>query len=419
MAGRPRLCVVALLALTLTPACFPEYLRCAANADCPEPEYACGDEGLCVRATDSMSSSSSGVSVGSSSSSSSSSSASSSGSSSGQSSSSTGSTSASTGSTSGSSTSSSGASTSGGWQLTAALDNAITALAVSPTTPDTVYAGVPGYGVFRSTNAGDSWTEYNDGLMTDDDNVVSLAASEDRLFVSTTQRMYRRTLTTPWTTTGPTSMQTGDRVVLAADPQNADLVYAGSDRGKVWRSDSGASSWTVATAGLLELTRVNCIAVGGSNRVYVGGNGVFRSASAGETWQDMELGLTDVKALAEDSAFLGGALYIVDATGVYVYENFLLTPLGNVPSASTVALGQTVNGARVYVGANDGTNVLVYTTTHDELLGQQTPWTPTQVRGNAGSSFIWALAVAPGDTRRVYAALNSGLNVYRTFTGGQ
>ena len=38
------------------------------------------------------------------------------------------------------------------------------ALAINPQTPDTLYAGSQGGGVFKSTNGGASWTAMNTGL---------------------------------------------------------------------------------------------------------------------------------------------------------------------------------------------------------------------------------------------------------------
>ena len=38
------------------------------------------------------------------------------------------------------------------------------ALAINPQTPDTLYAGTDGGGVFKSTNGGTNWTAMNTGL---------------------------------------------------------------------------------------------------------------------------------------------------------------------------------------------------------------------------------------------------------------
>ena len=38
------------------------------------------------------------------------------------------------------------------------------ALVIHPITPDTLYAGTNGFGVFKTTSGGSSWTELNTGL---------------------------------------------------------------------------------------------------------------------------------------------------------------------------------------------------------------------------------------------------------------
>ena len=44
------------------------------------------------------------------------------------------------------------------------LSTVVLALAINPQTPDTLYAGTDGGGVFESTNGGANWTAMNTGL---------------------------------------------------------------------------------------------------------------------------------------------------------------------------------------------------------------------------------------------------------------
>lgn len=74
-------------------------------------------------------------------------------------------------------------------------------LAIDPSTPDTIYAGT-GSGVFKSTNAGDSWTQVSTGL-TD----LPIAS-------------------------------------LAIDPSTPNTIYAQTWAGGVFKSSNGGDSWT-------------------------------------------------------------------------------------------------------------------------------------------------------------------------------
>ena len=85
------------------------------------------------------------------------------------------------------------------------------ALAINPETPDTLYAGTDGGGVFKSTDGGTNWTAMNNGL------------------------------------TNPAIN------ALAINPQTPDTLYAGTDGGGVFKSTNGGMNWI-----LIGLTFYSC-----------------------------------------------------------------------------------------------------------------------------------------------------------------
>jgi hypothetical protein len=109
----------------------------------------------------------------------------------------------------------------------------VRSLAIDPWSPSTLYAGASG-GVFKSTNAGESWTEVNAGLSL---SYLSVQA-------------------------------------LAIDPSRPGTLYAGTGNAGVFKSTNGGASWTALNAGLTNLT-VNALAVDPStpSRIYAGTNG--------------------------------------------------------------------------------------------------------------------------------------------------
>ena len=86
----------------------------------------------------------------------------------------------------------------------------IRALAIDPDMPDTLYAGVYGGGVWKSTNGGASWRAVNTGL-TD-------------TFVS----------------------------ALAIDPDTPTTLYAGTGYGGVFKSTNGGGDWSGLNTGLID-----------------------------------------------------------------------------------------------------------------------------------------------------------------------
>jgi ELWxxDGT repeat protein len=115
---------------------------------------------------------------------------------------------------------------------------------------------------------------------------------------------------TTWTSIGPTNINEGQpasgRITgLAADPTNANIIYAGTASGGVWKTTNGGTSWSALTDNQATLM-IGAIAVAPTNPnvVYAGtgeanwgpskafisraniypGLGVLRSTDAGNTW---------------------------------------------------------------------------------------------------------------------------------------
>ena len=131
-------------------------------------------------------------------------------------------------------------STNGGasWAKTG-LGSFVNALAIDPLTPSTLYAG--GYGVFKSTDAGGSWTPVNTGL------------------------------------NATTSV-----LALVIDPSSPSTVFAGTSAG-VFKTSDGGSKWSAVNAGLTNL-KVSALVINPANpsTIYAGtSGGVFRSTDSG------------------------------------------------------------------------------------------------------------------------------------------
>ena len=116
-------------------------------------------------------------------------------------------------------------------------------LAIDPTAPTTLYAGLSPDGVFKSTDGGQSWTAMNTGL---------------------------------------TSITVRD---IALDPRNPSTLYAStaegvfktSPAGAVFKSTDGGASWTAMSTGLTSLS-VSHLAINSltGSTLYAGTNdGVF------------------------------------------------------------------------------------------------------------------------------------------------
>jgi hypothetical protein len=137
-----------------------------------------------------------------------------------------------------------------GWarQVSAA---SVTALAIGPDTPATLYAGTSCSGVRKSLDGGDSW---------------SAAVN-----------------------TGLTNRNVS---ALAINPTSPTTLYAGTDYDGVFQSLNEGSSWSAVNTGLTD-TRVRALAINPATptTLYAGtAVAVFRSLDGGGSWSDASTG---------------------------------------------------------------------------------------------------------------------------------
>src|SRR5438876_4039479 len=142
------------------------------------------------------------------------------------------------------------------WTTNGPEGGSISALAVDPQTPTTLYAGTTSAGVFKSTDGGTHWRAVNAGL-------------------------------------GATTVR-----ALAIDPQTPTTVYAATwDRG-IFKSTDGGANWSATNSGLIDPygVRVSAIAAMATTpetptTLYAGTTqGVFKSTDGGSSWSAIRPG---------------------------------------------------------------------------------------------------------------------------------
>ncbi len=197
---------------------------------------------------------------------------------------------------------------------------------------------------------------------------------------------------------------------LAVAPANGDRVYAGANAGLFVSGDAG-SSWTKASqpaAGVLSL------AAGAGGQVLAGtfGQGVYRSADGGQTWETVAGALADAivfaVAIAPEDANLA---YAGTAAGFYLsrdggrtwapgggaLQNLSVRTIQPLPGAGRLLAGTF--GGGVFRSEDGGLNWAALNNGLEDLL----------VRG---------LSAEPGSGAVVYAA-TSNKGFFRSTDGGQ
>jgi photosystem II stability/assembly factor-like uncharacterized protein len=177
---------------------------------------------------------------------------------------------------------------------------------VDPRSPATVYVGHDGGGVYRSDDGGETWIALNEGLGEARYVTALLFEPGDpaSLYVATLSGDVFRSVNggARWQRRGVA--RPGLRV-LAIDPRTPSTLYAGwsarrldgTDDGGVLRSDDGGISWKAVGAGpgSTAARRVLSLAVDprAPSTVYAGTEGgIFVSADRGETWSAFDSGIT-------------------------------------------------------------------------------------------------------------------------------
>jgi len=209
------------------------------------------------------------------------------------------------------------------------------AITFAPSAPEKVYGG---FGVWRiATDA--------DVDLGDTPSIVSILTSEDG----------GRT----WTRHQGTALNGLTVTEIVVHPLNADIAWAATVGGGVFRTSDGGATWESASNGLVD-KRVMELAIGTDNPdvLYAGtaGNGVFKTEDGGATWQSVGAGMNPNEPI--------GALVVNPAQPNIVYAGswssgvFLSTDAGaswqlindGLRTRSVRALAISSDGEVVYAG---------------------------------------------------------------------
>ena len=294
------------------------------------------------------------------------------------------------------------------WTALGPFGGTVSSLAVDPADARVVYATTRSEGLFKSTDAGVTWTkllrELNPGnVAVATGGVVYVSVNPGKVKKSTDGGAH-------WTLAGqglPDSIVT----VLAVDPAQPSRVFAALPEGSLWRSTDGGASWRPSYQGLpvgrARLVRQIAIARQPAGLAYLAtDDGVWKSRNGGLSWrragrglrqgqiQPLALSPTDSRTLyANDlSAGLfrstdGGATWTPTAS-----------QLGDGPGAPGIAaLAVSPRSPRLVLAGTAAKGLFRSTDGGDH-------WTAV---GPSSARFVQALAVAPSALRFVYAGMTA------------
>jgi hypothetical protein len=351
------------------------------------------------------------------------------------------------------------------WQALgpANIGGRVTDIVIDPIRIDTVYAGAATGGVWRSTNAGNTFSSVWPATITP--SIGALAISSDgTLYAGTGEGnpgggsvtfpgngVYRSTDSgNTWTHLGLAGSERIGR--LAVDPTNANRIFAaaagslfvaGGGRG-LYRTTDGGSTWQLVLAGANATTGAIDVAIDPTtpSRVYVAmwdhhrqpegrvyggvGSGIYRSTDGGNTWTRLGGGLP---AASSNLGRMGLAvarsnpnrLFAIAADTNGNFSGFWTstnagTSWTRITNTSYLSNSQSTFGwwfGRIYVDPASSQHAFVAGVPQLETLDAGATW-----RRNSSSFHVdqHALAFDPRVANRVFLGNDGG--VYRSTSNG-
>ncbi len=160
-----------------------------------------------------------------------------------------------------------------------------------------IFAGTAGGGIFRSTDNGENWQQFNSGLTNTHVTSLAIDASKGQIFAGTMGgNVFRSTNNGENWTLLNSGLNTNTNIAALAVNKANGQVFAGTTGGGVFRLPDNGNTWTAVNRGLTNLDVTKLAAANGQIVAGTNGDGVFRSTDSGENWTLVNPTSTDEEA---------------------------------------------------------------------------------------------------------------------------
>lgn len=167
--------------------------------------------------------------------------------------------------------------------------NPVPCILQDPRDPNTLFAGVIGWGMYKSTDAGNTWTRMWAPRLGGVQCFVFNPHDFNTIYAGSFDSLYKTTNGEDWL-----PILSGNWDCIVIDPLNPDILYAGGDKKGVYKSTDAGQTWSAINNGLTDLhlytLTINPFT---PSTLYVGTAtlGFFKTTDAGATWSPMNSGL--------------------------------------------------------------------------------------------------------------------------------
>ena len=324
----------------------------------------------------------------------------------------------------------------GAWLFRGPLGGSVYCLAADPSNPVTLYAGTE-HGVYKSVDGGASWQASNTGLEIYRVQTIAIdPVTPTTLFAGTitpdgveSVGIFRSTdAGATWTQTieGLIDPFTGiaplDIEALAFDPRHPGTIWAGSRFSEVFESTDGGTTWQARTFGGnnvgLETSSFTFDPSSPSKVLAASSIGLLRTTDGGSTWDVFGNANASFFSLVADPT-TPATLYAGNTSGSGVFKS---TDGGGHWTAANKGL--PANGSSqpliAALAVDPSHPATVYAATYGNGLFQSTDGatTWTSVASGMRSAYVWSVLVPPGQSSTVLAS-TAGAGVYASGDSGK
>jgi photosystem II stability/assembly factor-like uncharacterized protein len=307
----------------------------------------------------------------------------------------------------------------------------IRVIAIDPENSNIIYAGTQFAGAFKSTDGGSTWNAVNSGLTDTIVNAIAIAIDPGNLstiYAGTTGTDYP--YGNHWWGSIFKSTDGGDSwgavfsggssvKVLAINPNDTNIIYAGTYGDGVIKSTNGGSTWNLINYGLSN-TIVNTVAVDPyhSNIIYAGTDpgGIFKSTDGGVTWSQANSGLTDLDLVVNTIAIDPDNPDVIYAGTSGVVGVFKTIDGGNTWNAVNFGLtGPSAIVSQIVISPSNPDIIIIHVESPNIIfksIDRGSTWDIVNLSG-----LITTLAIDPGNPDIIYAGTSTS-GVSKSTDGG-
>jgi photosystem II stability/assembly factor-like uncharacterized protein len=198
----------------------------------------------------------------------------------------------------------------------------VTSVLEDPSDTNIIYLTTRAQGFWKSEDGGASWERKENGLPIQNINNAAVDASGNgRIYAGTERGVYRSMNGgEAWSIASGGEMDTTGSFLVATDPIMTSRVFAASIGDGVYRSASSGDTWLTVNQGLPPLIWVDITVDPNVNTtLYLSSDafGMFKSASSGDSWEQKIEGLTNLnlRSFLAAPPFSSGGIYAGTTSG--------------------------------------------------------------------------------------------------------